>query len=76
MDIITRYLIAMAFMLAFLFIWIMVQKYARKFAAAHPEFGPAREEGGGCGAGGKCNCGTIKSCSNPKIKPRKKGDLR
>ena len=34
--------------------WIGVQQLARRFAARHPEFGPAREEGSGCGAG--CNC--------------------
>ena len=68
MDILIRYFIAMLFMLAILFIWLMVQKLSRKFAADHPEFGPAREEGGGCGGGGKCNCGSIKNCTNPKIK--------
>jgi len=68
MEIITRYFLAMAFMLLFLFIWLMVQKLSRKVAAAHPEFGSAREEGGGCGGGGKCNCSSIKHCSNPKIK--------
>ncbi|RKZ94019.1 MAG: chemotaxis protein [Gammaproteobacteria bacterium] len=68
MEILIRYFIAMFFMLAILFIWLMVQKLSRKFAADHPEFGPAREEGGGCGGGGKCNCGSIKNCTNPKIK--------
>ncbi len=68
MEILIRYFIAMFFMLAILFIWLMVQKLSRKFAAEHPEFGPAREEGGGCGGGGKCNCGSIKNCTNPKIK--------
>ncbi len=29
--------------------WLLVQAAARRFAARHPEFGPAREEGGGCG---------------------------
>lgn len=72
MEIIKQYLIAMAFMFICLFIWIMVQKLSRKFAAAHPEFGPAREEGGGCGGGGKCNCGSVKSCTNPKIKHKSK----
>lgn len=31
--------------------WIAVQHAARLFAARHPEFGPAREEGEGCGSG-------------------------
>lgn len=30
-------------------LWILVQHGARRFAERHPEFGPAREEGGGCG---------------------------
>jgi hypothetical protein len=68
MDIIIRYFTAMFFMLGVLFIWIVVQKFSRKFASTHPEFGPIREEGGGCGGGGKCNCSSIKSCTNPKIK--------
>lgn len=68
MDIIIRYFVAMFFMLAVLFIWITVQRLSRKVAAQHPEFGPAREEGGGCGGGGKCNCSSIEQCTNPKIK--------
>ncbi|MDX2505482.1 MAG: chemotaxis protein [Gammaproteobacteria bacterium] len=68
MEIITRYFIAMAFMLMFLFFWMLVQKLSRKVAKTHPEFGPAREEGGGCGGGGKCNCTSIKSCTNPIIR--------
>ncbi|NOQ78580.1 MAG: chemotaxis protein [Gammaproteobacteria bacterium] len=68
MDILFRYLVAMVFMFSVLFIWLMVQRLSRKFASEHPEFGPAREEGGGCGGGGKCNCGSVKNCTNPKIK--------
>ncbi len=39
--------------------WLAVQQLARYYAARHPEFGPAREEGSGCGksclcAGGSC----------------------
>ncbi|MCU7833756.1 MAG: chemotaxis protein [gamma proteobacterium symbiont of Taylorina sp.] len=58
----------MSFMLFFLFIWYMVQKLSRKVATEHPEFGKAREEGGGCGGGGKCNCSSIKNCVNSKVK--------
>ena len=50
MEIITRYFIAMAFMLMFLFFWMLVQKLSRKVAKTHPEFGPAREEGDGRGS--------------------------
>ena len=67
MDILFRYLVAMVFMFSVLFIWLIVQRLSRKFASEHPEFGPAREEGGGCGGGGKCNCGSVKNCTNPKI---------
>ncbi len=69
-DLFIRYFIAMFFMLGALFLWVLVQKYSRKFASEHPELGPAREEGGGCGSGGKCNCGSIKECNNPKIKQK------
>ncbi len=34
--------------------WILVQQAARKFAARHPQFGPAKEEGLGCGK--TCGC--------------------
>jgi len=40
--------------------WIGVQHLARRFAARHPEFGPAREEGGSCGI--SCGCAGIKDC--------------
>jgi len=49
----------------------MVQRLARKFAANHPEFGKFREEGGGCGGGGKCNCSSVKDCLYPKRKKLK-----
>ena len=68
MEVVLRYILAMSFMLAVLLLWFMVQKLSRKVAAQHPEFGSAREEGGGCGGGGKCNCSSINYCSNPKIK--------
>lgn len=44
--------------------WIFVQHLARTFAARHPEFGPAREEGEGCGAL-LCLCKNKDNC--PKI---------
>ena len=37
--------------------WILVQQAARLFARRHPEFGPAREEGAGCGSGCMCSGG-------------------
>ena len=47
-------LIAVGVILLVLLGWIVVQQGAREFARRHPEFGPAREDGEGCGAG--CNC--------------------
>ena len=47
-------LIATGVILLVLLGWIRVQQGSRDFAERHPEFGPAREEGKGCGSG--CNC--------------------
>ncbi len=58
-----KYLVAIAVMLGLVFVWLAVQTAARRFAARHPEFGPAREEGeescGGCSSscGGHCERG-------------------
>ena len=54
------FLIASIAILVLLSGWLFVQHLARWYAARHPEFGPAREEGGGCGrsclcAGGSCD---------------------
>jgi len=55
-----KYLVAIAFMLSLVFIWLAVQTAARRFAARHPEFGPAREEGeescGGCSSSCSGHC--------------------
>jgi hypothetical protein len=48
------YILAMAIVFAMFAGWVFVQHLARGFAARHPEFGPAREEGGGCGS--SCSC--------------------
>jgi hypothetical protein len=40
--------------------WVLIQHLARGFAARHPEFGAAREEGSGCCMGR----------SNPDGRPR------
>ena len=47
-------LLAAGVILLVLLGWTAVQQLARRFAARHPEFGPAREEGSGCGTG--CHC--------------------
>lgn len=58
----TSYLMAMALIMIMLTGWIAVQQVYRLFARRHPEFGPYREEGAGCG-GGSCACSANKSCS-------------
>ncbi len=50
-----NFLIAMAIIFTLMLAWIWVQQKSRKFAARHPEFGPAKEEGLGCGK----NCGCV-----------------
>lgn len=40
--------------------WVLIQQAARKFAANHPELGPVKEEGLGCGKTCGCKKG---SCS-------------
>jgi hypothetical protein len=55
-----QYLIAVLFVPAVLFGWLLVQNIGRRFAAAHPELGAFREEGGGCGK--SCSC-SGNSCS-------------
>lgn len=50
-----EYLLAIGLIFIALVSWLKVQETARRFAAQHPEFGPAREEGGGCG-GSSCSC--------------------
>jgi hypothetical protein len=49
-----QYLIAVAVILIVASGWLLVQALARRFAARNPEFGPAREEGDGCGGCGRC----------------------
>jgi len=51
------YLLATGLILLLLVGWILVQQGARKFAARHPEFGPAKEEGSGCGKSCSCSHG-------------------
>lgn len=55
------YLISIGIISAAFALWIAVQHGARVFAARHPEFGPAREEGEGCG-GLLCLCKDRNNC--------------
>ena len=52
--------IAISLILLLMLGWVSVQQLARLFAARHPEFGPASEEGGGCGK--RCGCHGGGSC--------------
>ena len=51
-------IIAITVILLLLIGWIIVQHASRLYAQRHPEFGPAREEGGGCGRSCLCKNGT------------------
>lgn len=54
------YIIGMLAVPVLLLGWLLVQQVSRQFAKAHPEFGPAREEGAGCGK--SCMCSGGGSC--------------
>jgi hypothetical protein len=60
------FIIAMGAILLLLSGWILVQQMSRQFALRHPEFGPAKEEGGGCGKSCMCSNG---SCKNRQGRP-------
>ena len=59
--------IAVLIILCLLSGWIGVQHLARFYAARHPEFGPAREEGGSCG-GFFCLCKGGAECPREALK--------
>ena len=69
---ITIYAITVLIILGMLVGWISVQFLARAFAARHPEFGPAREDGEGCG-GLLCLCKDRLICPRRKIAAQEKG---
>ena len=45
--------------------WILIQHLGRVFSARHSEFGPAREEGGGCSL--ICLCRDTSACPKKKL---------
>ncbi|GAB6051944.1 hypothetical protein JCM17960_07640 [Magnetospira thiophila] len=57
----TDYLIAILGIGGLLSGWIFVQQVSRNYALKHPEFGPPKEEGGGCG--GPCSCSSASHCA-------------
>lgn len=58
------FILAITFILLLLSGWIFTQYLARWYAARHPEFGPAREEGSGCGKSCLCSGGSCKKQSH------------
>jgi len=60
---ISNFLIAMLAVPLLLTGWLVVQSIARLFARRHPEFGQAREEGGGCGSSCLCSKGHCRNRS-------------
>jgi hypothetical protein len=52
------YLIAMGIVPILLLGWLVVQSITRRFSKLHPEFGPHREEGTGCGKSCMCSGGS------------------
>ena len=54
--------ITITIIFSILMAWVLIQQAARKFAANHPELGPMKEEGLGCGK----NCGCKTTCEQEK----------
>lgn len=63
----TTYAITILVILGLLAGWVGVQHLSRGFAERHPELGPAREEGGGCG-GLFCLCKDGQACPRQSLK--------
>lgn len=51
----SRYLVTIGLILGIMLLGIVVDRLYRRFARRHPELGPFRKEGGGCG--GHCGSG-------------------
>jgi len=56
-----EFLIAIISILLLLSGWLLIQHWTRQYAERHPEFGPAKEEGSGCGKSCLCSNGRCKS---------------
>ena len=52
------YLIGMGLVPILLLGWLVVQSITRRYSRMHPEFGPHREEGSGCGKSCMCSGGS------------------
>jgi len=55
-----EYLTAIAVIFVLMLGWLLVQSMARNYARRHPEFGPLREDGDGCGS--SCGCASNGQC--------------
>ncbi len=64
------YVVAVVLIFAALIGWLKVQETARRFAARHPQLGPAREEGGGCGSSCSCSQGQCSSKHEVVLQPQ------
>jgi len=53
-------LVTIAIIFILLMAWVLIQQAARKFAANHPDLGPVKEEGLGCGKTCGCKVGSCK----------------
>lgn len=64
------YLLSILIVFGMLAGWVVVQHLGRAFAARHPEFGPAREEGSGCcmGRGGTKQGPQCAVCPKQRLK--------
>ena len=58
---IIKMIIARTAIFALLLGWLVVQSLNRLLAKKHPELGPAREEGQGCGS--SCGCSNKEACN-------------
>ena len=57
---IVKILIASVVIFFLLMGWLVVQSLSRLYAKKHPEMGPAKEEGQGCGT--SCSCTDKEAC--------------
>jgi hypothetical protein len=55
------FIIAVGLILLLLIGWIFIQQLSRHYAQQHPQFGPPREEGSGCGKSCLCSNGNCKN---------------
>jgi hypothetical protein len=63
-NMLLNYFIAMGGIMLLLLFWVVIQHFARLYAAKHPEFGATREEGSGCGSTCICSNKEKGNCQN------------